>query len=78
MITPLAETKLESLAAGDILFKVSTSDPDTQTHSYRFACTPRAAEDTFTLDSGNLTLHIYWVFFQVGPATRLLKRFVKF
>jgi hypothetical protein len=52
MITPLAETKIETLAAGTTLFTISTSDPDTsQTHTYRYTCTPKAAEDTFELDT---------------------------
>ncbi|XP_060600811.1 protocadherin Fat 4-like isoform X1 [Ruditapes philippinarum] len=58
MITPLAETKIETLAAGTTLFTISTSDPDTsQTHTYRYTCTPKAAEDTFELDtSGNFKI----------------------
>lgn len=55
---PLTASKLESLAAGTTLFKVSVSDPDSsQTHTYRYTCSPATGEDTFTLDaSGNFKI----------------------
>lgn len=57
MINGLAESKLENLAAGTILFTISTEDPDSQTHTYRYTCTPTALEDTFELDAnGNFMI----------------------
>lgn len=51
MITPLQETKLETLAAGTVLFTVSTADPDSQTHTYRFNCDPINGEEIFEIDA---------------------------
>lgn len=56
MINGLAESKLETLAEGTVLFTVSTEDPDSQTHTYRYTCDPPAVEDTFEIDASKHTI----------------------
>jgi hypothetical protein len=51
MYTPLQLAELETLPAGEVLFTLDVADPDSsQSHSYRYTCTPTAGEDIFELD----------------------------